>query len=186
MSNESWRANLLQTLQRLRKPDRISRVAVVGIGHELRGDDAAGVICVRAWRSRVEGRDHLLAVEAGPAPENVGGLLRRFRPDLIVMVDAAEMGVAPGIVRWLSWQDTTALSASTHSLPLHLVASCWQADMGCEIALLGIQPCVVSVAAPLSPAVQRAVSNLARALVGLIRDERHVALAPKELCNMEA
>ena len=40
-----------------------------------------------------------LCLSAGAAPENCTGLLRRFRPDLVLLVDAAEMGEAAGAVR---------------------------------------------------------------------------------------
>lgn len=161
MSVESWPENLRQTLRRLRSPDRPPRLAVVGIGHELRGDDAAGMAVVRALRPLVQGAERLLAVEAGAAPENVCGLLRRFAPDLILLVDAARLGAEAGGVRWLDWRDTTAFSASTHSLPLHVLAGYLESELGCEVALLGIQPADLSFGAPLSPAVRQAVNRLA-------------------------
>ena len=42
MSPLSWRAALTLTLATLSEP--APRVAIVGIGHELRGDDAAGLL----------------------------------------------------------------------------------------------------------------------------------------------
>ena len=41
-------------------------------------------------------------MEAGPAPENFTGPLRRFRPDLVLLVDAAQMDAEPGTIGWLT------------------------------------------------------------------------------------
>jgi hydrogenase 3 maturation protease len=167
MSSLSWQKALTQALQRLQKPDRSPRIAFVGIGHELRGDDAAGVMLARAMQP-LAASDRVIVVDAGAAPENCTGLLRRFRPDLVVLVDAAQLDEPPGTVRWLAWQETAGLSASTHTLPLHMLASYLTADLGCDVALIGIQPAQNAIDSPLSPMVQQAVDELARALAGIL------------------
>ena len=157
------------------------RVAVVGIGHELKGDDAAGVKVARALlrRQRAGSQDasrpvriSLLVVEAGPAPENVTGAIRRFAPDLIILVDAAEMGEAAGRVRWLAWQDTTGLSAATHALPPYMVAQYLATELSCQVALIGIQLQDNTLGARLTPPVQRAVRTVAAGLAALLMAER--------------
>lgn len=118
----------------------------------------------RSLARTVEGRDNLLVVDAGPAPENTTGLLRRFGPDLVVMADAAQMSDPPGTVRWLRWQDTAGISASTHTLPLHMFATYLTAELGCEMALIGIQPAQNAVGGPLSKEVEEAVRAIAEEL----------------------
>src|SRR5437870_308197 len=111
MSKPFWPAVLAQMLQRLRPPDRALRVAVVGIGHELRGDDAAGSRVARALQPR--SHDLLLVIDAGPAPENCTGPLRRFAPDLVLLIDAAQINVPPGTIEWQEWQAADGCGAST-------------------------------------------------------------------------
>jgi hydrogenase 3 maturation protease len=170
MSSEFWQVSLSQTLQRLQTPDRLPRIAIVGIGHELRGDDAAGVVLVRALRSRVAAHERLLVIDAGPVPENVSGSLRRFKPALVLLIDAAHMDAEPGSTRWLAWQAATGISASTHSLPIHVLAAYLEAELGCEVALLGIQPAHTSFGAPLSLAVEHSVKATAEALADILQD----------------
>ncbi len=122
MLQKPWQENLQADLKRLQKPDRPPRLAVLGIGHELYGDDAVGVWLAGRLGRLAHSNESLLAVQGGPAPENFTGTLRRFGPDLVLMVDAALMDLEPGKTGWLSWQDTTGFSASTHTLPLHLLA----------------------------------------------------------------
>jgi hydrogenase maturation protease HycI len=145
------------------------RVAVVGIGHELRGDDAAGVLIARSLqrRSQDQAGDRLLAIDGGMAPENVVGVLRRFGPDLVLLVDAAQMGDAPGTVVWLAWQDAEGIGASTHAFPVALLAGYLVGELGCTVALLGIQPADTSLDAPLSPGVRQAVDTVVRQLAAV-------------------
>ncbi len=172
MSNLPWQKAISQALRRLQQPETQPRIALVGIGHELRGDDAAGVILARALQPLASSHaDRLAVIEAGHAPENFTRVLRDFHPDLIVFVDAAQMNEAPGTIRWLAWQDTAGLSGSTHTLPIHVLASFLATDLGCEIGLLGIQPAGNAMDAPLSPAVQRAVDELAEGLAAILRQE---------------
>lgn len=105
-------------------------------------------------------RDSVLVIAAGAAPENHTGVLRRFAPDLVLLVDAAQLDEAPGRVRWLAWQETSGLSASTHTLPPHLLAQYLTGELGCEVALIGIQPGDTTIGAPLSPEVQRAAAEI--------------------------
>ena len=165
MSRPLWQVNLTQAL---RQRSETPRVAIVGVGHELNGDDAAGLMVVRALQSALPPLDHVLLVDAGPAPENTTGLLRRFAPDLVVLVDAAQMDEPPGTVRWLCWQETTGISASTHTLPLHMLAQFLVSELGCEVALLGIQPASNQVDAPLSPVVEDAVDAVAAGMAAAL------------------
>jgi hydrogenase maturation protease HycI len=145
------------------------RVAVLGIGHELRGDDAAGVVLARLLNQRPRNAA-CLAIEAGPAPENCFGPLLAYRPDLVLFVDAAQMGAEPGTIRLLDWNLVRAaegvqLNTSTHTLPLPMLADFLAHELGCPVWLLGIQPArtavSASLSAPVSQAVEGAAANLA-------------------------
>ncbi len=167
MSEKSWQEALSRMLASLPASNGRPRISVVGIGHELRGDDAAGVALAQQLNERPHPA-HLQAIEAGPAPENCFSLIFRFRPDLVLFVDAADMRAEPGAIRWLEWQDVKVLEASTHSMPLPLLANYLTAELGCPVGLLGIQAADVSMGAPLSPAVGPAVAAAVRELVDLL------------------
>jgi len=155
-----WRAALAAALARRRPADRPARVAVLGIGNELAGDDAAGIAVARA----LIGRTQALVIDAGPAPENQTGPLRRFAPDLVLLVDAAQMGAPPGSVRWLDWREIEGLSASTHTLPLNLLAGYLVAEIGCDVAVIGLQPAGNETDTPLSTEARGAVEEVVRGL----------------------
>jgi hydrogenase 3 maturation protease len=165
---KSWQQRLQADLKRLQKPDLPPRLAVLGIGHELYGDDAVGVWLAGRLRTLSPAHASLLAVQGGPAPENFTGTLRRYGPDLVLMVDAALMDLEPGKTGWLSWQDTTGFSASTHTLPLHILASYLTAELNCEVALLGIQPAQTEVGTPLSPEVQKTAEGIVKSIIEIL------------------
>jgi hydrogenase 3 maturation protease len=187
MSKDSWKEQLARALKKTRpaKADHIVdsganspeaqflRLAVVGIGNELNGDDAAGVLAARALRASLkdapqELSDRLLFIEAGAAPENFTGPLRRFQPDLVLLVDAADFDSRPGTIAWVEWADVDGFSASTHSLPPSVFASFLIHDLGCEIAVLAIQARHLELDQPPSPDVLAAVLELAREFTGLV------------------
>ena len=163
MSPQPWLQSIRQALLRLRKDNNPLRVAVVGIGQELNGDDSAGVLTARALQRRLTGNTSVLVIDAGPAPENFTGKLRTFAPHLVLLVDAAALGEAPGAVRWLDWKETSGL-ASSHTLPPYVLGEYLTASIGCEVALLGIQPGQTEMGTVATTVVNRTASNVAKHL----------------------
>lgn len=144
----------------------------MGIGNELRGDDVAGIIVIRnllaAFSSTVP--SNLLLVEAAHAPENHTGPIRKFSPDLVVLIDMAQMDEMPGTVRWLPWQETTGISASTHTMPPYMLARYLTAVTHAEVALIGIQPTHTDLGAPMSDLVETAVNEITASLAIMLHN----------------
>jgi len=140
---------------------RPARVAVLGVGNDMNGDDGAGVQVVRALASRMAATPGVLLLDGGTAPENFTGPLRRFRADLVVEIDAAHQDQPAGTVAWIDWREADGMSASTHTLPPSVLASFLSADVGCRVALIGIQPATLDTGRGLSPEVAAAVESLA-------------------------
>lgn len=149
---------------------------MVGVGQELNGDDAAGVLVARRLAKRQRAGEQvrrpvsisLLVLEGAHAPENSTGAIRRFAPDLVLLVDAAEMGDPPGTVRWLDWREAAGLDASTHALPASMLARYLVAELSCQVALIGIQIQDTSLGARVSPPVRRAIQSVCRGLSALL------------------
>jgi hydrogenase 3 maturation protease len=176
MSSFSWIELLKRNLNQLAlNLNRQPRVTVVGIGNELNGDDAAGVEVVRALllahpAEDGKGDGTWLLVVAGPAPENFTGVLRRFNPDLVLLVDAADMALGPGEIGWMDCQDIDGLRASTHTLPLSIVGHYLVHELECSVALIGMQPCQFEFGKPLTQEVSRSVSLVVVGLSQMITE----------------
>ena len=161
--NNSWKTSLNQLLNQLtNRLGDLPRVAVVGIGNPLRNDDGAGILVARELtrREHVAGMNHVLVIQAGHAPENVTGELREFAPNLVLLVDAAEMRDVPGAICWVPIQAIEGMSASTHSLPLSMLARYLTLELHCDVALIGIQPKSNDVGEIVSAEVQAAVNEI--------------------------
>jgi hydrogenase 3 maturation protease len=162
--------NLEQGLDKLLRIGNASaRVAVLGIGNEFSGDDAIGVRIARELASRLGPQPDRLVLDGGTAPENFTGPLRRFQPDLVLLVDAAHIGDEPGAVAWLDWQQTDGLSGSTHTLPPSVLAQFLVGELACRLALLVIQPAQLDFGCPLSGPVRAAGNRVVDALAAALR-----------------
>jgi len=140
---------------------RPGRVAILGVGNDMNGDDGAGVWVARALAARLPATPNVLVVDGGTAPESFTGPIRRFGPELVVEIDAAHLDRPAGTVEWVDWHDADGMSASTHTLPPSVLAHFLSADLGCRVVLIGIQPATLDMGRGLSPEVAAAVESLA-------------------------
>ena len=99
-------------------------------------------------------------IEAGQAPENRTAELRRFAPHLVLIVDAAELGEAPGAIAWIPEERIDGMSASTHSLPLSMLARYLTMELSCSVMFLGLQPASNEVSETISQEVLQAVDEI--------------------------
>jgi hydrogenase 3 maturation protease len=137
----------------------------------MRYDDAAGVLVARALSHRqgAAPTDRVLIIEAGQAPENRTGELRRFSPDLVLIIDAADMREKPGTIQWVPEESIDGVSASTHSLPLSMLARYLVLELSCTVKLLGIQLDSNDVGERVSANVLQAVDEIVDELDTRIR-----------------
>jgi hydrogenase 3 maturation protease len=146
-----------------------TRLAVMGVGSELRADDAAGLLVARAIARALPGRSDLLVVEGHSAPENFTGEILRFEASHLVIVDCAELGEAPGTLRLFPSEEMGGLSSSTHSLPLSIVIAYLDRHRSCETIVIGIQPKTIAFGERATEEILRAVDHVAGLLIDAAR-----------------
>lgn len=132
--------------------------ALLGIGNPRHGDDALGPVFARAFR-----HPDWRCLAAETAPENFTGLIRRLRPELLLLLDAADMGLPPGSLRRLDPSQLHARDFGTHAPSLAQLAD-FLSDCAGRIVILGIQPATIQPRARLSPPVRATLRSLARSL----------------------
>jgi len=136
-----------------------------GIGNPLLGDDGAGNHVARRLAA-----DGWLAFDCGTAPENFTSVVRRERPDLLVIVDAVDMALPAGAVRIVPSDRIEDCGIGTHSLPLTALIS-FIGDAAGEVIVVGIQPSILDLGEGLSPAVRDGANGLvARIAAGRVRE----------------
>ena len=159
----TWKASLQLLLNQQRAESSTPpRIAILGVGNLLRSDDAAGILVARALSKRecAAGPNPVLILEAGPAPENRTGDLRKFAPDVILIADAADMGETSGAIRWIAEEEIDGMSASTHSLPLSMLIHYLRLELKCKVRILGIQVGSNEVGQNISPKVMQAIDEI--------------------------
>lgn len=164
---QPWKQALNRTLNRLQHADPCPRVVVLGVGNELRGDDALGVLALRELQQSFPNREDLQLIEASVVPENFCGPIRRFAPHLVLVLDAAEMGRAPGAIEWIETHQADGMTFSTHALPLPMMLDYLEHETGCATAILGIQPANLTFGASLDVEVRHSVAILVEELVNV-------------------
>jgi hydrogenase maturation protease HycI len=137
-------------------------VVVLGVGSEMRSDDAAGLRVAAAVERAALPGVHVL--DAGPAPENCTAEVRRLHPSHLIIVDCAHMGEEPGTLAVFPPSEIAGVSFGTHGLPLSVLAGYLLKEVGCAVAVLGIQPSNVEFGEVISPQVEAAVAEAAELL----------------------
>lgn len=138
------------------------RLAILGAGSLLSGDDAAGVLIASRLREKFE-RDKLpglLICEGHTAPENFSGEIKRFKPDHLIVVDAADLKEEPGSALIIEPEIIDGVSFSTHMLPLKVMTEYIKNETGCAITFMGIQNEDVSYGSHMTPKVSLAVDEI--------------------------
>jgi hydrogenase 3 maturation protease len=147
----------------------MSGTIVLGIGNRLGGDDAAGNYVVDMLNQRQRGAralfpTEIMAIDAGTAPESYTSVIRQHRPDLLILVDAADMGLPPGALRTIAPEKISILSFSTHSMPLSIFISYVEEFCG-NVLLVGVQPERTEKGSCISKAVRKSMKKLAEAIL---------------------
>ncbi len=135
--------------------------ALVCIGNELRGDDAAGLAVARGLPRDLPWKVFC----AGAAPESFLVPVADARPPSVLLVDAVDVSAEPGTVRLLDARELAALSPSTHGPGATAFLRALRLMHDCPCRVLGIQPAGVEFGTEISPPVARAVDRVVRAIV---------------------
>lgn len=137
------------------------KVAVLGAGSILCGDDAAGMLLIERLQELLPADGSSLLMGGSTAPENFTGQIRTFQPDTLILVDAAFFDAAVGEIALLDRKNIKGIGFSTHMLPLHVMLDYIESEIGCHIIIVGIQPGETEFATEPSQAVKDAVAELA-------------------------
>jgi hydrogenase 3 maturation protease len=142
-----------------------AKIVIFGIGNEMMGDDAAGSLAARDLRMLLQGcpvGESLDIYVAGTNPENFSGLVRQKQPDLVIFIDAADMGRPVGEVAFLEAKDMHSMMHSTHTMPLSFLGSYLEKITGAKVIALGIQAGQIQLEVPMSPEAAASVKLIAR------------------------
>lgn len=152
--------------------DGARKVAVLGVGSELRGDDQAGLLVVDKLNDKCkkEGSFPQLELFKGfTAPENVTGEIKKYAPSHLIVVDAADVGSEPGTIEVIDPDLVGGVSFSTHMMPMKIVMDYVNESMQCKMMIIGIQPKCLEFLAPVSREVRTSVRQVVAGIEAIVR-----------------
>ncbi len=139
------------------------RLAILGVGNVIRGDDGVGSKIISSLKGKLDERVKL--IDAGPVPESFTDVVKKFNPSHILIIDAADMGREPGWIEFISEEQILNTSFSTHQMPLSLLVEYFKSETRSKIFLLGIQPLNNSFGGDLTPAVDAAKKRIVKVIL---------------------
>ncbi|QXX81562.1 hydrogenase maturation peptidase HycI [Providencia sp. R33] len=135
---------------------------MLAVGNSMMGDDGAGPMLFDLMEANPI--DGWQAINGGSSPESVSHQVRALKPQRLLIVDAADIGLAPGEIRIIDPDDIAEMFImSTHNLPLNFLIDQLKEDIE-EIIFLGIQPDLVGFYMPMNEKVISAVQQVYAAL----------------------
>lgn len=170
MDSKEFEIALLQKLQ------GCHQIAVVGIGADLREDDAVGNLLASELVGSIKEMldtsintnydlseneyirsGQLLVLNASVTPEQYISLLKDFLPEKIIIIDAATMGAAanPGDLAFIKPEELDISTFSTHTISLrYFIEILKTIGVDAECFVIGIQPASLGYGEALSQPVE--------------------------------
>ena len=156
MSNKSFEDELRDFITGANK------IAILGIGNDLRSDDGLGPYSIDDPRVMIE--------NVGSVPEGFARPLAEFGAERVIMVDAADMMKPPGHIELVTKERIGGINISTHSMPLSFLMMYLEQETGGKTILLGIQPKSIQFGEGLTPEIQKVVDNIIKSLEHVLKN----------------
>lgn len=131
---------------------------IMCIGNRDGGDDAIGpYIADKLSQTDFE------VIDCGTTPENYTSVVKKIAPEKLVIIDAADMGLKPGVIRIIPKEKVGVMHISTHSIPVSVLINYLEQYVK-KIIFIGIQP------EKMSGNMTEPVINSGNSLVNLIKN----------------
>ncbi|MEW6687006.1 MAG: hydrogenase 3 maturation endopeptidase HyCI [Candidatus Edwardsbacteria bacterium] len=153
------------------KQKRNSKILIIGIGNELRGDDGFAPQLIKRLERKVHPAYNLCArvkvdlLDCGDVPENFTGKIIDINPDTLILLDALDFGEKPGEIGLFRPSELKEKGfVSTHGMSLHLFLDYIIGHIKPEVLILGVQPKQLEFGSGLSDEVKEAIDILEKEL----------------------
>lgn len=165
----------MQTLAAIlkRELENAARIAILGVGSDLRCDDVAGVLAAQMIEKASRGRTKSLEVKVfigATAPENLTGEIKIFQPSHLMIIDSVDFGGEPGQITVIDPKAIDGISFCTHTLPIKVMSDYLLQSLNCRMIFVGIQPRSLTVGRPPSKEILRAAKRLSAIVVKLFKN----------------
>jgi hydrogenase 3 maturation protease len=144
-----------------------NKIAVLGVGNDLRTDDGLGLFIVNRLK-HIESSS-LLVENVGSVPEAFASNLADFGAERVIMVDAADMLKPSGHIELVTKDRIGGITISTHRMPLSLLMQYLEDSTGAHTILLGVQPKSIEFGERLTPEIQMVAEKIISTLETMLK-----------------
>ncbi|MBI5430126.1 MAG: HyaD/HybD family hydrogenase maturation endopeptidase [Nitrosomonadales bacterium] len=149
------------------------KILVLGIGNTLLTDEGAGIAVMRELEKSYAGRDDIEFLDGGTLSFTLAVPISVC--DALLVIDAAELGDAPGAVRCFEGEEMDRFMGANRKSSVHEVGlidlmsiSLLTGHWPQQRALIGVQPGVVGWGGMLTPEVAAAVPEVCLIASGIL------------------
>lgn len=170
------------------------KLIILGIGNELRGDDALGSFIINDLQnsnicnnisdniydtnydnpnfnvneSDIINNKKIILIDGGSAPENFTGLIKKEKPSHLLIIDAALMDTEPGTIKFVNKDEIADINASTHSMSLSFLINYLENYIDFEFLFIGIEPLSMDLGENLSLKVLKSLEFIKHMIVSAL------------------
>ncbi len=134
------------------------KIVFVGLGNELRGDDAAGLFFLERLKVKPEFCKSNFII-AGTNPENYLQKILDSGADVVVFIDAARSGAKPGTIGWIDTEKVVSVNISTHAFSVKMVEEFLEKYHPFKFMYLGIEPLTTKLGENVSSEILKNIDN---------------------------
>lgn len=146
--------------------ENFKRLAILGIGNSLRGDDAIGLEIVKKLIHKVP--NNVIIFECDTSPENFLSKIEKIKPTHVLIIDAAQIDEEAGKAQIINPSKISKTTLSTHTIPLSFLVGILHESIKTKIMLLGVQPENIEYGKGLSLKLQRVANEIAIMIINTI------------------
>jgi len=132
------------------------KVAIVGIGNIMKGDDGFGPALVE----KLNGKIKAACIDVGSTPENYVSTIVKQNPDVILLVDAMHLDLDPGCYAVLKPDEVLKSGFTTHDISPRMFIEYLKTQTKADVYMLGVQPQTISLGDEMSGSVKRTLEEL--------------------------
>ena len=151
------------------------KMLVLALGNPLRGDDGVGCAVLACLREAAAFPPHITLLDGGTPGLETALTLQGY--DKVIVIDAANLGEAPGTWRRFSLAEANLVQQAQMNGTLHDAGFAEAVALGSalgilppEIIVYGVQPETVEWEMGLSTAVQTAIPEICQQIQAELRD----------------
>lgn len=133
----------------------------MGIGNTLKSDDGFGPALVERIKHKVSCE----CFDAGAAPENYLGKICKVNPDVVLFVDAADLGEPAGTIKLLKKDEILNCGLTTHDISPAMLMDYLEKNCRAQVFMLAVQPKNLEFGEKLSEEISSALSELEELLM---------------------